>query len=56
MIEENENLVRVSGEFELSEFELSRFYCITSSKSGKSRREKDRAQKWLKLKYYIYDV
>ena len=22
-----ENLVRVSGEFELSEFELSRFYC-----------------------------
>ena len=25
--EGKENLVRVSGEFELSEFELSRFYC-----------------------------
>ena len=25
--EGKENLVRISGEFELSEFELSRFYC-----------------------------
>ena len=28
------NLVRVSGEFELSEFELSRFYCILLFLSG----------------------